>query len=209
MKKIGLTQRLDSEKDYNETRTALDIRWYELLLSNDLLPVPIPMNFSTKQIIEMDIEGFIFTGGNDLFSQSRNDLSKIRDKFETECINYAIRNSIPILGVCRGMQLVAEYFGSTLKKVNGHVAVRHKVRSAIISEVMGELDLIREVNSYHNYSIDTLGEDLFKIAVCPDDNVIEAIEHKNHKIFCQMWHPEREDPYHEMDNNIISNVFYD
>ena len=42
MKKIGITQRLVKESKFDETRNALDIRWQELLISIDLIPIPIP-----------------------------------------------------------------------------------------------------------------------------------------------------------------------
>ena len=69
----------------------------------------------------MDLEGIMLSGGNDLFSQSENDLSKSRDSLELELIKYCLINNIPIFGICRGMQIIAEYFASTFKKVDNEV----------------------------------------------------------------------------------------
>ena len=129
MNRIGITQRLVREEKYDEFRNALDIRWQELLLSIDLIPIPIPINIDFSHYADLGLNGIIFTGGNDLSSQSDNLLSKLRDKHEMESIRYAIGKSIPLFGVCRGMQLIAEYFGSTFKRIDGHIAKRHQIVS--------------------------------------------------------------------------------
>lgn len=207
MNRVGITQRLVREEKYDEIRDALDIRWQELLSSIDLISIPIPMNIDISVYDSLDLNVIILTGGNDLSSQSDNVLSKLRDKHENICIKYAIENSIPLLGVCRGMQLIAEYFGSTFKIVNDHIAKRHQIVPVNDHEYKKYLNKIGNVNSYHKYAIDVLGDDLNAIGICPDDNVIEAIIHKKYKIFGQMWHPEREKPFDLYNCQIISSFF--
>ena len=207
MNRIGITQRLVREEKYDEIRNALDIRWQELLLSIDLIPIPIPINVDFSLYADLGLNGIILTGGNDLFSQTQNELSILRDKHENQCIEYAIEKSIPIFGVCRGMQLIAEYFGSTFKEIDNHVAKRHKICMANEHEYQIQLDNIKNVNSYHKYAINVLGNELENIAICPDDNIIEAIVHKKYKIFAQMWHPEREYPFDLNNCQIISSFF--
>ena len=207
MNRIGITQRLVREEKYDEIRNALDIRWQELLLSIDLIPLPIPINIDFSLYADLDLNGIILTGGNDLSSQSDNLLSNLRDKHEIECIRYSIENSIPLFGVCRGMQLIAEYFGSTFKRVDDHVAKRHQIVPVIENEHKNYFNIIESVNSYHKYAIDVLGDELETLSICPDDNVIEAIVHKEYKIFAQMWHPERENPFDLNNCQIISSFF--
>ncbi len=207
MNRIGITQRLVREEKYDEIRNALDIRWQELLLSIDLIPIPLPLNVDLRSYNGLEINGIILTGGNDLFSQTQDELSILRDKHENQCIEYAIEKSLPIFGVCRGMQLIAEYFGSTLKKVENHVANRHRIISTIEHEYQLQFDSINHVASYHNYAIDVLGDELEVVGICPEDNVIEAIIHKKYKIFAQMWHPEREYPFDLNNCQIISSFF--
>ena len=208
MNRIGITQRLVREEKYDEIRNALDIRWQELLLSIDLIPIPIPINIDFSLYADLGLNGIILTGGNDLSSQSDSLLSKLRDKHEIECIRYAIENSIPLIGVCRGMQLIAEYFGSTIKRVNDHIGKRHKIVSAYENDYKKYFDKIENVNSYHKFAIDVLGYELAPIGICPDDNTIEAIQYKKHKIFAQMWHPEREYPFDLNNCQIISSFFH-
>ena len=142
-----------------------------------------------------------------MFSQTHNELSILRDKHENQCIEYAIKKSIPIFGVCRGMQLIAEYFGSSFKKIDNHVAKRHNICSTTEHEYQIQFANIKNVNSYHKYAIDVLGDELETVGICPDDNVIEAIQHKSHLIFGQMWHPERENPFNKFNCQLISNFF--
>ena len=127
MKRIGITQRIDFIKEYGEIRNTLDIKWGELLESIDLLAIPLSININFSLIDELNLNGIILTGGNDLSSQSKNDYSILRDKHEYDCIRYALKNSLPVFGACRGMQIIAEYFGSTFSKVQNHVASRHKI----------------------------------------------------------------------------------
>ena len=208
MNRIGITQRLVREEKYDEIRNALDIRWQELLLSIDLIPIPIPINIDFSLYADLGLNGIILTGGNDLSSQLDNLLSNLRDKHEIECIRYAIENSIPLFGVCRGMQLVAEYFGSTFKKIDNHVSKRHNICFTTEQEYQIQFANIKNVNSYHKYAIDVLGNELEIVGICPNDDVIEAIQHKKYKIFGQMWHPEREYPFDLNNCQIISSIFY-
>jgi N5-(cytidine 5'-diphosphoramidyl)-L-glutamine hydrolase len=207
MKKIGLTQRIVKEKKHGEIRDCLDFRWYELLHSIDLVPISVPSKFIISSYDILKLDGIILTGGNDLASQADNPLSRLRDKHEKSLIKYSINNSIPILGVCRGMQLIGEYFGSTLKKVEGHIATRHKIASVNHDKYIEYINKKEYVNSYHAYSIDAIGDDLNVVGICPEDDVIEAIVHKEHKIFGQMWHPERESPFEPNDCDFIYSFF--
>ena len=66
-----------------------------------------------------------------------------------------------------------------------------------------------KLSIHHKYGIDKLGKDLIPISISPKDNSIEAIQHKDYKIFGQMWHPERENPFNANNCKIISFFFHD
>ena len=71
----------------------------------------MPIEFNHKKIFEnIKIEGIILTGGNDLNVISKNSLSLKRDNFEKAIIKYAIKKNIPIYGMCRGMEIITEFF---------------------------------------------------------------------------------------------------
>ena len=207
MKKILITQRLEKIDKINEIRNSLDVRWRELLQSINLIPIPLPLNANIDYYMHLNISGMILTGGNDLFSQSNNELSKLRDIHEKKCINYAIEKSIPIIGICRGMQIIAEYFGSTLKKVNNHVSSRHKFSVCKKNRFSDLFSNVNEVNSFHHYGIEKLGKELDIIGRAPEDGQIEAISHNKHKIIAYMGHPERETPFNTDQCKIISTFF--
>lgn len=195
MKKIVLTQRIVLNESYPEIREALDIRWAKLLKEIGCLPIILPCEVDFRDYFETcSIDGIILTGGNNLYSLSDDPLSKKRDTFEKELITYAIQNKIPLLGICRGMQIIAEYFGSSLQKISGHVGTRHLLIPREDSLFYPYLKNITEVNSYHNYAIEFISDEL-SISAVDEVGCIKAVEHRSHRIFAQMWHSEREIPF--------------
>lgn len=207
MKKILITQRLTEASEYKEIRNALDIRWLDLLLELDLLPIPLLLNVDLSLYDDIDIRGVILTGGGNLFAQSQDQLSLLRNEHEKKCLDYSLERSIPVIGVCRGMLEIAEYFGSSIKKIKKHVGNRHRITSNINHKYKSLTDRIKNVNSYHNYAIDKLGNGLEPIVHSSEDNVIEAIVHEKHNIYAQMWHPERENPFDKNNGQLISTIF--
>ena len=207
MKKIAITQRIISNKTYFEQREALDIRWSILFKELNYLPIILPIGIDFKEYFHNNnIEGILLTGGNDLNSLNINDLSRLRDIYELNLISYGIENEIPIFGVCRGMQIVAKYFESTFKKVKDHVAVNHKLIVSKNSKYRENLLELDNVNSYHNYAIDKVGNNLI-VSAFSDDKSIEAIEHTKSKIFGQMWHSERQQPFKKEELRLIKTFF--
>ena len=207
MKKIAITQRLISNDNYYEVREALDTRWAKLFEELDFIPIVLPIDINFKKYFKhFQIDGIFLTGGNDLNSLNTNDLSRLRDIYELNLISYGIENEIPIFGVCRGMQIVAKYFESTFKKVKNHVAVNHKLIVSQNSKYRDNLLKLDIVNSYHNFAIDKIGNNLI-ISAFSDDKSIEAIEHTKSKVFGQMWHSERQQPYKKEELDLIKTFF--
>ena len=209
MNKIGITSRIIIEDKHSEIRDVLDLKWMELLHYIGFIPIVIPTGIDYPNYIKsLDIDGLIFSGGDSLFSISRNNISELRDKKEKIILDFAIKESIPVFGVCRGMQFIAEYFGSTLKKLSNHVGTNHEIKPVHSFWGSDYLKQSNTVNSYHNYGINHLGDKLLSVAVA-DDASVEAFVHKSLKIFGQMWHPEREEPFKVFDLELIKYFFYD
>ena len=161
MKKIAITQRLIKNEAYYEIREALDINYCEFIFDCGFLPIIIPYEIDFKTLFnELKIDGVLLSGGNDLFSCSHNELSKKRDKFEKQLLEHCILNNIPVLGICRGMQIIAEYFGSTFEEVEGEINTRGRIIANKSSKYYDNLKHIKEVNSYHKFDIKNVSDEL-------------------------------------------------
>ncbi len=180
MKIAVISQRVDEIKDYGEIRDALDEAWQQLFLQMNTALVPVPNTPETVKLIleRLRPEAIILSGGNNPVSYGGSALQ--RDLTDELLIQYGIEHDVPLLGVCRGMQSIALYFGGTLKKVEGHVAVRHEI----------EGETAREVNSYHGYAVDQPGNQI-KVTSRAKDGTVEAICHETYRMYGIMWHPER------------------
>jgi putative glutamine amidotransferase len=206
-KKIAITQRLLRNESYPEIRDALDVRWAELFAGLGYLPVILPTFFDFSRYFEdMAIEGIILSGGDTPASVSGDRLSLKRDLFEKQLIGFALREDIPVMGVCRGMQIIGEFFHAGLEKVDGHAGSRHKLVVSGESRFSSELRTFGMVNSYHNYTVSSVADD-FIVSARSEDGFIEAIEHRRYRIFGQMWHCERETPLCENDLTLIRRFF--
>jgi len=198
MKKVAITQRVETDNKSKERRDALDQRWFSFLKKCNVIPVILPNDFNVAMPLlkEYNLDGILFTGGNDLIDYGGD--APERDKTETFLLNYSIEHNIPLLGVCRGMQLIQHFFGIKLEKVKGHTGCRHNILMSRESF---------EVNSYHNFGTKENNNDEFNILAKAQDGVIEAIKHVKYPICGIMWHPEREYPFLDHDINLVDSIF--
>jgi gamma-glutamyl-gamma-aminobutyrate hydrolase PuuD len=208
MKRILLTQRLVKVQGTGEERDCLDVNWARLLSALDMVPVPFPVRYSpTRFTAELPCDALILTGGGDLSSVTPDPLSARRDAAERELLEIFLDRRLPVLGVCRGMQLVGEAFGMGLTKVDGHVAVRHGLEVSRASAVARSLETLHDVNSYHDYAISDVKAPFVVTARAPD-GVVEAMECRERGIFCQMWHSERESTFPPGQLEILREVLH-
>ena len=135
-------------------------------------------------------DGLILSGGNDL------DAYVSRDSLEISLLKYSINFKLPILGICRGMQIIAKFHGAILMPIDNHVNVRHKLIG----------DSYNVVNSYHNFGI-LEPPNGFNVTHKAEDGSIEGIKSYNGKILGLMWHPERNTDYDESDIKLIGDLF--
>lgn len=199
MKKILITQRCDVIEGREEIREALDIKWANILFDLGFLPIPACSGLigTSNYIGKLMPDGILLSGGNDLGSFPQRDL------FEGEILDYARNNNLPLLGVCRGMQMLNSYLGGGLSEVKDHVATNH-----IIKGEWAKKQGYHMVNSYHNQAIKihNLAQSLDVLATS-SDGVIEAVKHTSLPWMGIMWHPEREPELSNADRHLIRMLF--
>ncbi len=211
MKKILLTPRLVESESYAEKRDAIDVRWAALLSELSLLPIVLPVSSDPAVYLnEIEIGGVLLTGGNSLSTLESNALSEIRDNQEKRLLELAFKRGLPVLGVCRGAQFLSQYFGASFERKEGHVAVRHALElSASCAASLGEAEEAasgRVVNSYHDFVITEVCEDL-EVLARAEDGTVEAFRHSRLPALGVMWHPEREEPFAKNDLRLLARFF--
>ncbi|HKM08769.1 MAG TPA: gamma-glutamyl-gamma-aminobutyrate hydrolase family protein [Sphaerochaeta sp.] len=197
----------DIQRDFtNEAYTAS-------LVEAGALPILLPSLLSEVESLLYLCDGILLPGGfdiePDLYGQEKGPLCqktvRASDLFQAELLRLAYRKGIPILGICKGCQLINVHFGGTLYQdlsLCGDKGIVHAQRQkgvpfshtvtlqedSILSEIFGSSSL--EVNSFHHQGIDRLGKGLVATALC-SDGFIEGIEHKGGP-WCVgvQWHPE-------------------
>ena len=208
MKKIAITQRVVIDEVTGERRDAIDQKWILLIESFKMLPLLIPnqTRYLRELLKEEQINGILLTGGNDVLLKNKKNCPLERDRIEKALLKYCIDKKIPLIGICRGMQLITHVFGGQIKKVNGHIRKRHRLIISQNSRYKNELRKLKKVNSYHNYALIKVPDNFIASAIALD-GTIEAIEHRNYPIYGQMWHPEREHPFSHYQLKIIKKIF--
>lgn len=196
MKQILVTQRVDSIGDRAERRDALDQRWFDLMQQAGLQAVVVPNNLHWVQDYLADgvFDGLLLTGGNSLM-KCGGDAAE-RDEVERLLLNSALENGVPVLGICRGMQIILDHYGATLEPITGHVAAEQTI------EIEGESAI---VNSYHDWGTSEAPAEL-DVWARAVDGIVKAIRHKKLPVCGVMWHPERISPFRPVDVALIRGI---
>ena len=172
------------------------------------LPIMIPIGdpLSAKRYISM-IDKLVLAGGQNVAPEfygevetiKSNDYNRERDAFELALINEAIKQNKPIIGVCRGMQLVNVALGGTLNQhTHQHwqetpvTQTSHDVSIQKHSPLEKVYGLRAHVNSFHRQSLKKVAPQLEVIAKSLGDNVIEAVQSTDPtlRFLGVQWHPD-------------------
>lgn len=202
MRVVAVSQRVDALEDRREWRDSLDQNLVRFLLKCGFIAVPVPNaminNSQTKVSMQyfdtfmgkVKPQAFILSGGPNIGANAD------RDQSELAIINYAEKNKLPMIGICRGMQVMAYRAGSSIVPLVGHSGTKH--------EISGEI--FGKVNSYHDYGISDCPKN-YKVIARSNDNSIEAIKHCKLPWEGWMWHPEREPCFNKRDLDRLRYLF--
>lgn len=160
------------------------------------------------------LDGLVLQGGADVSPLTYSEVAtrhewqgdRMRDMYELELLHEFVEQGKPILGVCRGCQLINVAFGGTLHQdiatdlpeAIPHVTEtyehnRHTLtfpEGSSLAQMLGPVD-VPIVNSIHHQSVKTLGRDLSVEAMCAEDGVVEAIRYRKAPFVMGLqWHPE-------------------
>lgn len=151
------------------------------------------------------VDGLLFSGGGDVKGQSREELPTLREQqpirydFESALMKKAYKKRLPIMGICRGFQMILECFGGSLsdETVDNHSQnipdgePWHEVRinkDSKLYEIVGSDTW--NVNSFHVQKADKVPEG-FIVSARANDGVIEAIEATDYPFLAGFqFHPE-------------------
>lgn len=224
MKTIGIVC-LEQDIDKNGYKQKVNIvanSYIDILVKNNAIPILLSPQISKNEVVDIvkKIDGMMFIGGEDIkegyYNSDLNvrEISK-RDELEIELYRECKDKRIPILGICRGLQLINVAEGGTLENISDSNIIKHTIDEDgfinyhdIYIEKDSKLKKIMKVDNYsvcsmHHQKIAKLGENL-KISAKSEDGVIEAIESKDKNfIMAFQGHIEKNIKNFKKYNNVI------
>ncbi len=218
---IGITCSMEYEDKKRKYPTAyafdyIKRSYYEVVEKSGGVPVVLPNTRRTELVDRFSniVDGLIISGGNDVDpvfygerKKAKNlSITRERDLFEIALVRKAKAKRVPILAICRGMQLVNVAFGGSLyqdfsfeERFFDHTlegsALYHKKHPVIIQKesklfrIIGKRKIM--VNTSHHQMVKKVAPKFIATAWSEKDGVIEAVESKdNNFLLCVQWHPE-------------------
>ena len=154
-------------------------------------------------------DALILPGGGDItpafFGESNTGSENIDtelDILQFQALDYALRHSMPTLGICKGMQVINVALGGTITqnlptsdyhryKEGDQYNITELLPRSCLFEIYGKKAI---VNSAHHQGVKKIGENLRIIQWCPYDGCVEAFVHITLPVLGLQWHPERLNP---------------
>jgi putative glutamine amidotransferase len=191
----------------------------------------VKLSFHDQNAAEVEsCDGILFSGGEDVHPSlygkpelvqeyGLKEIIPARDQFEYEVIEKALEGKKPVLGICRGMQLINVYLGGTLSpdiptlsqsSAHGKISGQDQTHDiqvenlSMLHHISGRE--MGQVNSAHHQGVDKPAGNL-KISAFGESSIIEAMEWKDPSnkswLLLVQWHPERmQDPSSPFSGNL-------
>jgi len=218
--KIGLTYTGSPEKH------QYYIDW---LKGHDNIEI-IRLSADDNNLSEIEnLDALVLSGGRDMhpkyygktkvdYNESPGSFDEKRDEFEMNAFKLAQENHLPVLGICRGLQLINCALGGDLKQDLGALDTTHQGNpdkqhatnietGTLLHDVVGKES--GDINSAHHQAIDHVGKDL-RVNARATDGTIEGIEWNDRSgkpfMLAVQWHPERMFRFNLQDSVLSKNI---
>ena len=217
--RIGITSWHRNDHDRRERWEGIRDNYTGAVQTAGGLPIILPIADDTPDLIADflgAVDGFLFTGGEDVapacygeaVDERCQEPDRERDLFEIHLARAALARRTPVLGICRGLQLLNVAAGGTLYQDIGcrpgtlpHHSAKSEDRQQLIhgvrilpgtrlQAVMGVAE--SRVTSTHHQFVKDLAPGFRITAESLEDGIVEGIEHPGHPFLVAVqWHPER------------------
>lgn len=195
--RIGITMRVVRNDGYPEERDALSSDWSvyinKVMPQAVLIPILNSPNSAVRVINDLKINGVILSGGNNWGDAPE------RDETERKIVGYCLKSGLPVLGVCRGMQVLNLLLGGKIER-NIHKASEESHAGTVHDIYIKEAGAFKKlakgavcrVNSFHEQGVlvNRVASQL-KVFAITKGQVVEGFYHRSKPVIGIQWHPER------------------
>jgi len=177
-------------------------------------------NAREGQVAIADADGLLLTGGADIAPEFLKqpvpdpsvldpDVDLVRDRWEFAAVDAALARGLPVLAICKGLQLLNVALGGTLElDILGHKLPEQKDND--IQPLRSETKAAHrfdKVNSSHHQAVDRLGTGLEVESWCAADDIVEQIRLRNYPFALGVqYHPERGKIYDSLFEDLFSRI---
>ena len=202
--------------NYGDNNSKLAENYYKSVVAVGGVPVIIPVtdDLATIEAIVGRLDGILLSGGGDMHPRYYNEEpipengtpDELRDRYDVALIKSAVEYQLPVLGICRGMQVLNTVFGGSLYQdinvqyadkqpmchsQNEERSVTTQTASVVTDSLLYSIVNCNTlpINSIHHQAVKRIA-DGFRAVAFADDGICEAIESLYYPILGVQWHPE-------------------
>ena len=161
---------------------------------------PIILPPGTEPSLAARLDALLLPGGADVDPQffgeqpepGLGDLERDRDEFEFAMLDAAAAHRLPVLGICRGIQVINVHRGGSLHQDLANAGFHNPggERTDLTHSIALAAGAEQPVNSIHHQGLKALGSGLRVTATCPEDGLVEAVESDDGMVVAVQCHPE-------------------
>lgn len=198
--------RIGISANRKDGQTCLAETYIQSVIQAGGAPVVIPATTDLRVLtaVVQDLDGILMSGGGDINPlfvgeeplPALQDVDTLRDRYDLLLIRLASNRQIPLMGICRGHQMLNAVFGGTLYQDIYSQAdtdvIKHSqkmAREEASHTVHLEDGCVIAVNSFHHQAVKDVAPEFVQTAVAPD-GINEGMRHPEKSVFSVQWHPE-------------------